>query len=142
MLLLHRPQVTLLSYMDGYLVNQALTEPNSEWLPFTQVEMAAGRNRVELVTRFRYEHFAFADHLELISLYHDDCIGIDADAKQLRMCRDYGFQLVFAATLRNMLIYCAVRQKTKTALVALRHDNVCSFGIASHEIRRQNTSPR
>ena len=44
--------------------------------------MAAGRNRVQRVARFRYEDFAFADHLELISLHHNDCVGIDADAEQ------------------------------------------------------------
>jgi len=59
--------------------------------------MAAGRNRVQRVARFRYEDFTFADHLELISHHHNNCVGIDADAEQFGMCRDYGFQVVLAA---------------------------------------------
>jgi len=59
--------------------------------------MAAGRNRVQRVARFRYEDLAFADHFELISLHHNDCVGINADAEQLGMCRDYGFQVVLSA---------------------------------------------
>jgi hypothetical protein len=58
-----------------------LEEVNSEWFPSAQVEMAAGRNRVQRVARLRYEDFAFADHFKLIALDHNDCIRVDADAE-------------------------------------------------------------
>jgi hypothetical protein len=57
---------------------------------------------------FGYEDFAFADHLELIGVDHDDGVGIDANAEKLGMGGHYRFQIVFAVAFGNVLIYRAV----------------------------------
>src|SRR5258708_13815609 len=94
------------------------------------------------MTRFRDSNFAAADNLELIPLYNDDRIGVDPDPEQLGMRCYYRFQVMFAMTLGNMLIYRAVGQEAKTALMPLRHHNLGTAGITPHEVRSQNARPR
>ena len=76
------------------------------------------------MTRFRYGHFAAAQHLELITLQHDDRVGVYSNAEQLRVRRHYRFHVMFAMSFGNMLIYRAVGQEAKTALVTLHHHNI------------------
>jgi hypothetical protein len=86
------------------------------------------------MTRFRDSNFAAADNLELIPLYNDDRIGVDPDPEQLGMRCYYRFQVMFAMTLGNMLIYRAVGQETKTALVTFRHHDLRPRRITPYKV--------
>jgi hypothetical protein len=86
------------------------------------------------MTLLRYSDSATADNLELVPLYNDDRIGIDPDAEQLGMRRNYRFQVMLAMTLGDMLIYRAVGQETKTALVTFRHHNLGTARITPYQV--------
>jgi uncharacterized membrane protein len=70
------------------------------------------------LTRSRYGNVSAAEHLELILVHHDDRVGINPDTQEFRMRCDYRLHITFAMTFGNMLIYCAIRYKAKTSLVA------------------------
>ena len=86
------------------------------------------------MTHFRYGNFAAAQHVELITVQHDDRVGVYPDAEQLRMRRHYWFHVMFAMSFGNMLIDRAVGHKGKTALVTFRHHNFWTAGITPYEV--------
>src|SRR5207302_7511588 len=94
------------------------------------------------MTRFRYRHFAAAQHLELITVQHDDRVGVYSDAEQLRMRRHHWFHVMFAMSFGDMLVYRAVGDEAKTALVTFRHHNFWTAGITPYEVRSQNACAR
>ena len=90
-----------------------------------------------MLTRFRDGNFAAAEHFELIFVHHDDRVWINPDTQELRMRRDNWFQITFPMTFRNVLINCAIRYESKTALVAFRHHNFRTLWITPHQIGSQ-----